>query len=301
MKMSQRFHNLTTYPDVGQTIKLIRKNKNMSQRDVADDIPLSTYRKIENDVSVPTLVNFFSILSNLEISLIEFMFIHNKNRYITKESLLYTFKNLSHTLNKSKLKAFIKDCKEYLRYQTDKDIKNMLVAMEALQILDYENDREKAAEMCQKINSELKAKEHWFYWDALVAQTIMLYLDNDSAYILASKIREAFDYYDDLYPAKASKVRVLLNLAYCLKLNNDILSAEPHVDQALKESKKLAEKYLYYDALYKKAEILLAKHQRVEANRLAQESFDGLAFLNKREFLADNKADWELMLKKYAK
>ncbi|EAG9428401.1 XRE family transcriptional regulator, partial [Listeria monocytogenes] len=222
-------------------------------------------------------------------------------RYITKESLLYTFKNLSHTLNKTRLKVFIKDCKKYLSYQADQDIKNMLVAMEALQILDYENNREKAAEMCQAINNELKAKEDWFYWDALVAQTIMLYLDNESADILATKIREAFDYYDDLYPAKASKVRVLLNLAYCLKLNNDILSAEKHVDLALKESKNLAEKYLYYDALYKKAEILLAKHQRVEANRLAQESFDGLAFLNKREFLADNKADWEIMLKKYAK
>ncbi|EFR8995763.1 helix-turn-helix transcriptional regulator [Listeria monocytogenes] len=299
--MSQKFHNLTTYSNVGQTIKLIRKKKNLSQGYVANDIPLSTYRKIENDVSVPTLVNFFSILSNLEISLIEFMYIHNKNRYITKESLLYAFKNLSHTLNKTKLKAFIKDCKQYLSYQTDQDIKNMLVAMEALQILDYENNREKAAEMCQAINNELKAKEDWFYWDALVAQTIMLYLDNESADILATKIREAFDYYDDIYPAKASKVRVLLNLAYCLKLNNDILSAEKHVDLALKESKNLAEKYLYYDALYKKAEILLAKHQRVEANRLAQESFDGLAFLNKREFLADNKADWEIMLKKYAK
>ncbi|EHD1509435.1 XRE family transcriptional regulator, partial [Listeria monocytogenes] len=222
-------------------------------------------------------------------------------RYITKERLLYTFKNLSHTLNKTKLKAFIKDCKQYLSFQTDQDIKNMLVAMEALQILDYENNREKAAEMCQAINNELKTKENWFYWDALVAQTIMLYLDNESADILASKIRDAFDYYDDLYPAKASKVRVLLNLAYCLKLNNDILSAEKQVDLALKESKNLDEKYLYYDALYKKAEILLAKDQRVEANRLAQESFDGLAFLNKREFLADNKADWEIMLKKYAK
>ncbi|EAG9355049.1 transcriptional activator [Listeria monocytogenes] len=299
--MSQKFHNLTTYSNVGQTIKLIRKKKNLSQGYVAADIPLSTYRKIENDVTVPTLVNFFSILSNLEISLIEFMYIHNKNRYITKERLLYTFKNLSHTLNKTKLKAFIKDCKQYLSFQTDQDIKNMLVAMEALQILDYENNREKAAEMCQAINNELKTKENWFYWDALVAQTIMLYLDNESADILASKIRDAFDYYDDLYPAKASKVRVLLNLAYCLKLNNDILSAEKQVDIALKESKNLDEKYLYYDALYKKAEILLAKDQRVEANRLAQESFDGLAFLNKREFLADNKADWEIMLKKYAK
>ncbi|ECB9822819.1 helix-turn-helix transcriptional regulator [Listeria monocytogenes] len=299
--MSQKFHNLTTYSNVGQTIKLIRKKKNLSQGYVASDIPLSTYRKIENDVTVPTLVNFFTILSNLEISLIEFMYIHNKNRYITKERLLYTFKNLSHTLNKTKLKAFIKDCKQYLSFQTDQDIKNMLVAMEALQILDYENNREKAAEMCQAINNELKTKENWFYWDALVAQTIMLYLDNESADILASKIRDAFDYYDDLYPAKASKVRVLLNLAYCLKLNNDILSAEKQVDLALKESKNLDEKYLYYDALYKKAEILLAKDQRVEANRLAQESFDGLAFLNKREFLADNKADWEIMLKKYAK
>ncbi|EGB9983163.1 helix-turn-helix transcriptional regulator [Listeria welshimeri] len=299
--MSQKIHNLSTYSQVGQTIKSIRKKKNLSQMDVANDIPLSTYRKIENDVSIPTLANFFSILANLEISLIEFMFIHDKNRYITKESLLYAFKDLSHTLNKTKLKAFIRDCKHYLSYQKDKDIKNMLTAIEALQILDYENNREKAAEMCQKINQELKTKDNWFYWDALVAQTIMLYLDNDSAYILAIKIREAFDYYDDLYPAKASKVRVLLNLAYCLKLNNDILSAEQYVDLALKESKNLAEKYLYYDALYKKAEILLAKHQRVEANRLAQESFDGLAFLNKREFLADNKADWEIMLKKYAK
>ncbi|EAE8633101.1 XRE family transcriptional regulator, partial [Listeria monocytogenes] len=67
--MSQKFHNLTTYSNVGQTIKLIRKKKNLSQGYVANDIPLSTYRKIENDVSVPTLVNFFSILSNLEISL----------------------------------------------------------------------------------------------------------------------------------------------------------------------------------------------------------------------------------------
>ncbi|EIM0414829.1 helix-turn-helix transcriptional regulator, partial [Listeria monocytogenes] len=51
--MSQKFHNLTTYSNVGQTIKLIRKKKNLSQGYVAADIPLSTYRKIENDVTVP--------------------------------------------------------------------------------------------------------------------------------------------------------------------------------------------------------------------------------------------------------
>lgn len=301
-KLSQKVHNSIDFEHFGQTLKFIRKLKGIKQQDLAQkcQIPLSTYRKIESDVSQPSTTTFFTILKKLNISLVEFSYIHSKENYFTKERFVYLFKDLLHTLNKNKLDNFIRTGKQYLKQHDDEDIQNIVMAVEASRLLDYEDNRSKGKEMCQRLFDKLNAKKNWFYWDALIAQTLIIHLDSESSYTLSYRARETFIYYDEMYPSKESRARVLLNLIYCFKLNNDILSSKPYVELALKETRPLREQYLYYDALYKKAELLLAEGQIREAKRYYSESRNGLKFLRENRFAQDNDTDWLEMLRQHA-
>ncbi|WP_167630596.1 helix-turn-helix domain-containing protein, partial [Listeria valentina] len=98
MKNSQNCHNLCDYKYFGRTIKHIRKLKGMQQSEVCGDtIPLSTYRKIEYDLLKPDTEVFLIILSNLNTTISEFIYIHEKNFRVTKDKLLREYKDLTHS------------------------------------------------------------------------------------------------------------------------------------------------------------------------------------------------------------
>ncbi|KRN56598.1 helix-turn-helix domain-containing protein [Carnobacterium divergens] len=85
--------------NIGGTLKKIREAKNLTQKEVSEDIlSLSFYNKIENDKNSLTIELFFKILNRLNVDFDEFFFIHNnysKSIYDNYWYKIYSFYYLS--------------------------------------------------------------------------------------------------------------------------------------------------------------------------------------------------------------
>lgn len=86
--------------DLGSTIKKIRVERGLKQKEVCENIvTMSYYSRIERNISDPTITVFLKILSRLNISFDEFMFIHNCYKEEREENLWFELTELYHSGN----------------------------------------------------------------------------------------------------------------------------------------------------------------------------------------------------------
>lgn len=296
LKMSQKVHNLDNF---GTTIRKIREAKQLTQKQIAGNIPFSTYRKIEANLTSCTLPNFVQITQNLHIDIAEFMYIHQEYQLSERQTLLKLFIDIKSTLNKEGFIQFFDYCDSYLQTHDDPEVLNLQCALKGLYQYSLTENREECYRYIKPLWQSLFDRK-WFYWDALTISCILFFLkDASEIHETVQKLVDVFKRYDLIYQTKSSILRVYLNAAYGLKCINKITDGEEYVTLALELSTELGERVLYYDTLYKKAEIEFSKGHVAYANRLATESFNGLEKYEENKgdnsFLSDNKADWEIL------
>ncbi|WP_217809029.1 helix-turn-helix domain-containing protein, partial [Enterococcus sp. 7E2_DIV0204] len=79
----------------GLTIRKIREKKGLTQKKVCFDIvTMSYYSRIERDISDPSITIFLKILSRLNITFDEFMFIHNNYIELTEDFFWFNISEL---------------------------------------------------------------------------------------------------------------------------------------------------------------------------------------------------------------
>lgn len=288
--MSYNFHNYH------KTLYKLRILKDMSQEEASGDVPISTYRKIERGISAPSMPLFLKILQNLDLSFTEFLFLHDRQDPNSKEHILFLYREIRHSLNPDALTYFQKSCQEYLQQDNSQDVQNLYLVSEAIKNFEVNENIQECYDIVQPMYTKIASKSHWFYWDALAVQGILHFLDSDEAIEMASRVRDVFTEYNEIYYAKESKIRTLLNLCYCLKLNHDILSAKPFINQALIECETARDQSLYFDALFIKAQVLLEEGLYAEAQRTAHSSIKQLSSFNSK-FAEDNEMEWNKLLK----
>lgn len=90
--------------DLGITIKKIRLERGLKQREVCKNIvTMSYYSRIERNISDPTITVFLKILNRLNISFDEFMFIHNGYKEELEENFWFELTELYHSGNLERL------------------------------------------------------------------------------------------------------------------------------------------------------------------------------------------------------
>lgn len=88
----------------GQTIRKIRKDKGLTQKDVCQGVvTLSYYSRIERNISTPTIDIFMEIIKNLNVRLEEFMYIHNDYQKALKDQTWFEITELYHAGNMKSL------------------------------------------------------------------------------------------------------------------------------------------------------------------------------------------------------
>lgn len=299
--MTQNFHNID---DAYVTIRMIRKNKQLTQKEVAGEIPLATYRRIEAGKSQPTLKNFVHIVDNLRMyDMAEFMLIHENFKVDRRQEILQLFKEMKTTLNSQGFKNFFESCSEYLESNHDPEIENLYQSLQGLYKYSHTNNHEEGYKLIEPLWLSLRDKENLFYWDALALTSILSLLKNpEDIHLQVPRLIKAFTQFEHHYETKRPIVKVYLNAAFCLKMNQKMMEGEDYVDKALALSNELQDMPLYYDTLYKKAEMEYVKGNQAVAFRLANESFDGLERFEvekgKDSILNDNRADWLILTQK---
>lgn len=284
---------------IGSTIRYIRTSKNLKQTTVAGNIPISTYRRIEANTTVCTLSNFFQIISNLHLDVSEFLYIHLDFQLTERQKLLKLFLQIRTTLNKEGFAKFFAACDFYLKNHNDCEMENLKTAMQGLYQFSLTEDREACYEFIRPLWDRLFDRE-WFYYDALTVSCLLYFIPNSKEIQdNVEKLEITLNRYQELYDTKKSILRVYLNAIYGLKKNGSIFETDVYIDKAIKLSHQLNEHILYYDTLYKKAELEFMKGHYAEGERLAQESFEGLELYEDENkfYLKDNKSDWAKLKK----
>ncbi|MHC5253130.1 helix-turn-helix domain-containing protein [Listeria kieliensis] len=296
--MSQKVHN---YKNYGSTIRKIRESKGLTQKQVAGTIPLSTYRKIELNQTVCTLPAIDQILENLNMEPNDFKFIHREFSLTERQKLHKLFLKIKSTLHQESFLKFFSSCDAYLQKHNDTDMKQLRTALEGLYQYSLTEDRDACYQFVKPLWDKMITQE-WYYWEALTVSCILFCLhEPKEIHKTTQQLVKTFERFHPLHDSTKAIIKVYLNSAYGLKCGGHILEAEPYVQKALEMSETI-DKALYFDTLYKKAEIEFVKGNMAYSKRLATESFEGLQKYEipegENSFLNDNKTDWLILTQK---
>ena len=149
----------------GHTLQKIRKNRSLTQKDVCDGImKQGTYSRIENgqlDISAEQLAQ---IVERLNISLNEFLYIHQNYTATPRQLLFKDYVSIELTLPSElhKNRAIVE---RYLKKHSDPDIKLLLYSYDALIVMTEQLDLEHVRSLSEKIRARLQKLDNWYIND----------------------------------------------------------------------------------------------------------------------------------------
>lgn len=201
---------------LNETIKKIRKDKNLSQQQVSKGyLSQSNYSKFENGMIEITATAFIGILNNLNIELEELLYIQNNYDYFERDKIYREFFRTP-TKNKEELEELILKCERFLANYPDGHIafinKLCMILLNSLE----KNDS------CLKDDIVHFSLEYFLKLDSLYIKD--LYLINsvfflfpiETAHLTMKYIETALNKYGDFQ--SINRIEVNLRLNYSLML-----------------------------------------------------------------------------------
>ncbi|EUJ16613.1 Rgg/GadR/MutR family transcriptional regulator [Listeria aquatica] len=255
--------------------------KKIKTKDAGDGLSRTKYYNIENDITQPTYDDLLLILKNLNMDVVEFEFIRNNKQTSERVQLLNRFQSHGHSLKAQKGRKLVEDLKKYGEQHNDTQILNLGLVLDAINILTFDEDLKKANAVVEPVWKRLKSQENWLLYDIIALNNMLYHLTEEEFQIYLPKLFESVESYEGILDSKRATVLVNVNIAYGLRQKHKFSESKPFLEEAIKH----AESYnlvMYYDLLYKLAEVLYVEGERGEANRLAIESIDMLVSLKKK-------------------
>ncbi|NSS93513.1 helix-turn-helix domain-containing protein [Enterococcus faecalis] len=199
----------------GKTIKKIRIEKGLTQKNVSEGIvTLSYYSRIERDISEPTISVFLKILHRLNLAFDEFMFIHNNYRESLDDELWFTLTELYHTGNIQALKKH----KKLLLYQSNGD--TFLVDLIDLFILRLSKQKIEPINT-KSIVKHLMNIENWTSSEVKLFTTIMDMLPVDTIIIMVNHLLKRRNLYMRSKGYNSPYSKILINsIIICIDTNH---------------------------------------------------------------------------------
>ena len=205
----------------GATLRSIRKNRNMTQKELIEGIvQQGTYSRIEQDQLQISAALLVELVERLNISLNEFLYIHRGYQATEREKILKDYREMELTLPKE-LKAKMEIIKSYLKKQPDDGVELLLDSYQALLILTEEDDLEAVRAIAENIWGEIQKLDHWYLEDMELLNSIIMLFPLDAAIQIATTAIKRLNAYDD-YERDVTYLKLYfhLNLSF-LYLENE--------------------------------------------------------------------------------
>ena len=217
----------------GHTLQKIRKNRCLTQKEVCDGImKQGTYSRIENgqlDISAEQLAQ---IVERLNISLNEFLYIHQNYTATPRQLLFKDYVSIELTLP-SELHKNRTIVERYLKKHPDPDIQLLLYSYDAIIVMTEQLDLEHVRSLSEKIWARLQKLDHWYINDLQLLCATILYFPLDTAIEVTKTAITRIDAYRE-YENDISHLKIYfqINLSNlyiedrrfeeCLQLLNDV-------------------------------------------------------------------------------
>lgn len=277
----------------GHTIRKIRKNKGLKQKDICQDIvTLSYYSRIERDISIPTIDVFFKIIDNLNISLEEFHFIHNDFKKRENDQIWFDLTELYHAGDTKGLINY-KDLLSKIKYNNENPL--ILMLMIDLFIMRLEN---KQIEIdISPITNNLKKIETWTSREVKIFISIMDMIPIEVLIIIVNRLLKQRKLYTSSDGFNSPYSKILINsILLCIE-NWKINEAQRYLHSF---NKFLEVRDIYGKTMYLYLEGLLTyiRGDRQQGEILIQKSFDIFKSVNMESFSQKYKIYFEKIKEK---
>lgn len=180
--------------EFGKTLKIIRKNRQMTQKEVCKGImPQGTYSRIEQGKLPLSLEHMVNIAKNLNFSLNEFMYIHQNYHATEREKILKDFREIE-------LAGFEELNKKWTRLkrveEKDAHLNLLNQTYELFRLISTEDFLQVQA-AAQPIWKQLEKLDHWYLEDLELLNSILYYFPIDVAeQIVQTALKRLNNYMD---------------------------------------------------------------------------------------------------------
>lgn len=271
---------------VGDTLKFIRKSKNLTQQEACTDaLSRSNYQKIENNKIMPSMDRFIQLLLNFNMTLEEFEFVKRDFMPSPKENILYLYSKIITSSETDILLNVISKCDAYLENHTDTFISDIKASLEGILLVEKEHDFELARQKVTYIWDRLSESDELFWNDILILRNIFFIFENETAQHIVNRLIKQLKKYRYLHPTLSIEISLHVNRATYLILDEKYELALHYVEQSIKISKQNHYYLQFCMAIAKKGIVLYKLGQKQDGKRFMQRALRVAKFLEEERIL----------------
>ncbi|KPG72112.1 helix-turn-helix domain-containing protein [Enterococcus sp. RIT-PI-f] len=278
----------------GSTLKRIREEKGIKQKDVCEGIiTLSYYSRIERNISEPTVSIFLALLNQLNMNFDEFMFIHNNYQESEDQQLWTKISNLFHTGNI----AGLKQLKETDQVTYSEQAYAFMPKIIDLFISRLELHETPAVDTSEIIDI-LMSIENWTSYEVKIYTEIMDTIPIETLITIVNHLIRKKTIYTPSNGYNSPYNRILIN-AILVCLNTNYLSDAERYLSIFKQSLEIRDFFGHSLCLYLEGLLRYLSGDTEEGRNKVMQFFDLCTLIGLEDFSYKYRVYWQKMSSRY--
>ncbi|WP_239255789.1 helix-turn-helix domain-containing protein [Listeria ilorinensis] len=278
---------------IGQTLKQIRTNSNLTQKELYQDIMSVGHRhRVEADEQIPSFDKINQILKRLYVTFDEFIFIMNGYQLDSTTVFLKEFREIKSTVYLDKMENLQKRILDHLAKDYSPFLQNLSWLLESIIYKKKTNDFEGSRAIAYKIWQNLEKKDAWYYGDFILINNLFYIFDFQTIEHIIQRLFDYTELYADFNDAKKMVKYTLYNYATFLKRYGHFQKMEETLNRTLELAHQDHDLLLIIDATYLLAELDWIKGDKEKSLKTAKNAIQSLYFFGMQDIAVDNKEEW---------
>ncbi|MBF2610044.1 helix-turn-helix domain-containing protein [Listeria welshimeri] len=279
---------------LGHTLKEIRINCNLKERDVYETIMSRAHLyQIEKNQQMPSWGIVTSILQKFTMSLAEFEYIHNDYQLDSIQQVIQDFKAIKTSTNSHAINALIEKINSLIKNEKNDFLMDVSYVLKALNTFQQEQNFKRSREIVKPVWNRLEKKDAWFYNDLLLITNILYAFDDLTIQHIFERLLVYINKYKNFNTSKELYINIHYNYAICLRnTTTEIDKMEINLKKSKEAANQINDVITVLSCRYYLAEILWHKGNKEKAMEEVKQVFTVLKILEESELLIDKQNDW---------
>ncbi|MBC1248699.1 hypothetical protein HBP72_13875 [Listeria welshimeri] len=279
---------------LGHTLKEIRINCNLKERDVYETIMSRAHLyQIEKNQQMPSWGIVTSILQKFTMSLAEFEYIHNNYQLDSIQQVIQDFKAIKTSTNSHAINALIEKINSLIKNEKNDFLMDVSYVLKALNTFQQEQNFKRSREIVKPVWNRLEKKDAWFYNDLLLITNILYAFDDLTIQHIFERLLVYINKYKNFNTSKELYINIHYNYAICLRnTTTEIDKMEINLKKSKEAANQINDVITVLSCRYYLAEILWHKGNKEKAMEEVKQVFTVLKILEESELLIDKQNDW---------
>ncbi|MBC1971243.1 hypothetical protein HCJ75_05100 [Listeria welshimeri] len=279
---------------LGHTLKEIRINCNLKERDVYETIMSRAHLyQIEKNQQMSSWEIVTSILQKFTMSLAEFEYIHNNYQLDSIQQVIQDFKAIKTSTNSHAINALIEKINSLIKNEKNDFLMDVSYVLKALNTFQQEQNFKKSREIVKPVWKRLEKKDAWFYNDLLLITNILYAFDDLTIQHIFERLLVYINKYKNFNTSKELYINIHYNYAICLRnTTTEIDKMEINLKKSKEAANQINDVITVLSCRYYLAEILWHKGNKEKAMEEVKQVFTVLKILEESELLIDKQNDW---------